>query len=69
MEVFGLLNLLNSLLPSPPQRSEEPPVSPSTAPANGETPPAPEGAPPNACLDFFAQHEQRAKQRKGGEKR
>ena len=67
MEPFGLFNLLKTLLPSTnetadsaPQNPPQPP--PKTASVPTETPPPP--PPHNACLDFMAKHDERARNTK-----
>ncbi len=58
METFGLLQLLNTLLPKNPQEEEK------TTPSPAETSPAPppvNAEKPNACAQFFERHEHRAK--------
>ncbi len=60
MEPFGLLRLLNDLLPKPPEKTEEKePKEPAPPPQSTE-----KAEKPNACLAFFEAHEQRANRKK-----
>ncbi len=60
METFGLMQLLNTLLPKAPQEEEK--TEPSATDASPPSPPA-FSETPNACADFFARHEAQAKNR------
>ncbi len=63
MEVFGLIKMLNSLLPKGENSAEETGNAPPP-PASEPTPPLPPPTEkPNACLDFFNAHERRRKRK------
>ncbi len=57
METFGLMQLLNALLPKGEQKEE--PTSPPEAEKAPSLPP--EREKPNACAQFFERHDHRAK--------
>lgn len=71
MEPFGLFNLLKSLAEAFPANAENTPAKKAEN-APSEPPPAPKEAPntpavsekQNACVDFLAMHEERAKRMK-----
>ena len=66
MEPFGLFNLLKTLLPSTnepadsaPQNTPQPPPKNTSAPTENPPPPS-----HNACLEFMAKHDERARNTK-----
>ncbi len=61
MEPFGLFHLLNSLLSTP--SNEEPKTEEPIADEVPKTPPNQPLPPTNACVDFFMQHERRARRK------
>ena len=67
MEPFGLFNLLKTLLPNTNETADAAAQNPSqqqskSAPAPVEPPPPPPSH--NACLDFMAKHDERARNTK-----
>jgi hypothetical protein len=60
LEPFGLFHLLKSLTDTLSQNQEPPPAEPEPAPPSAEPEP-PTKEQDNACVEFLAMHEARAK--------